>query len=73
MRPIRVLAIGLIAAGALALVYGGFSYTKKTHEGHIGSLELSIKDKEHVNIPVWAGIGAIVIGVGFLLVRPVKS
>lgn len=73
MRPIRGLAIGLIAAGALALAYGGFSYTRKTHEGHIGSLELSIKDKEHVNIPVWAGIGAIVIGVGFLLVPSAKS
>jgi TRAP-type C4-dicarboxylate transport system permease small subunit len=68
VKPLRGVAIALIAAGALALAYGGFSYTKKTHEGHIGSLDLSIKDKEHVNIPVWAGVGAIVIGVGFLLV-----
>jgi TRAP-type C4-dicarboxylate transport system permease small subunit len=63
----------LLAAGVLALVYGGFSYTKKTHEGHIGSLELSIKDKEHVNVPVWAGVAAVVIGAGFLLIPARKT
>jgi hypothetical protein len=50
------------------LAYGGFSYTKTTHEAKIGSLELSMKDKETVNVPVWAGVGAIVIG-GILLKR----
>jgi TRAP-type C4-dicarboxylate transport system permease small subunit len=58
----------LIAAGVLALAYGGFSYTKRTHEGHIGSLELSVKDKEHVNVPAWAGVAAIIVGVGCLLI-----
>jgi hypothetical protein len=67
MKPIRGIALALIVGGALALAYGGFSYTKNTHEAHIGSLDLSIKDKEHVNIPVWAGVGAIVIGAGLLL------
>jgi hypothetical protein len=51
----------------LALVYGGFTYTKDTHEMKIGPIEMSIKDKETVNIPIWAGVGAIVIG-GVLLV-----
>jgi hypothetical protein len=62
-------AMGLIVVGILALVYGGFSYTKDTHDAKIGPLELSVKDKERVNIPVWAGVGAIVIGGGLLLVR----
>jgi len=53
-------------------VYGNFSYTKETHEAKIGSLELSVKDKETVNVPVWAGAGAIVIG-GLLLLVPKKS
>ena len=52
-------------------MYGGFSYTKKTHEAKIGSLELSVKDQETVNVPVWAGVGAIVVG-GFLLLAPGK-
>jgi hypothetical protein len=49
------------------LAYGSFSYTKETHETKIGPIELSVKDKQTVNVPVWAGVGAIVIG-GVLLV-----
>jgi len=67
MDAIKMVAIALIAGGVLALVYGGFTYTKETHEMKIGPIELSIKDKETVNIPIWAGVGAIVIG-GVLLV-----
>lgn len=67
MNAIKVVALALILAGALGLVYGGFTYTKETHEAKLGPIELSVKDKETVNIPVWAGIGAIVIG-GALLV-----
>jgi len=62
----------LIAIGILGLAYGSFSYTKETHEATIGSLELSVKDKETVNVPVWAGVGAIVAG-GILLVVPRTS
>ena len=69
MNPIRILAIVLIVAGVLGLVYGSFSYTKETHEAKIGPLELSVKEKETVNVPQWAGVGAIVIGAVLLLVR----
>ena len=72
MSAIKMVGIGLIAAGILGLVYGGFSYTKETHEAKIGSLELSVKDKETVNVPVWAGVAAIVVG-GFVLLVPTKS
>ena len=67
MNTTRLIAIVLIVAGVLGLVYGGFSYTKDTTAVKIGPLELSVKEKETVNIPMWAGIGAIVIG-GLLLV-----
>ena len=66
MDAIKVTAIALIIAGALGLMYGGFSYTKETHEANVGPIKLSIADKETVNIPVWAGVGAIVIGVALL-------
>jgi hypothetical protein len=67
MNTAKTIAIALIAAGLLALVYGGFSYTKDTTAVKLGPIELSVKEKETVNIPVWAGVGSIVIG-GLLLV-----
>ena len=67
MNTTRLIAIVLIVASVLGLVYGGFSYTKDTTAVKVGPIELSVKEKETVNIPMWAGIGAIVIG-GLLLV-----
>ena len=72
MSAVKMVGIALIAAGILGLTYGSFSYTKETHEAKIGSLELSMKDKETVNVPVWAGVGAIVVG-GLLLLVPKKK
>jgi multidrug transporter EmrE-like cation transporter len=69
MSPIKIVAIVLIIAGAVALAYGGFSYTKETHKAEIGPLHLTVQEKDQVNIPQWAGIGAIVLGV-VLLVLP---
>lgn len=63
----------LIAAGVLGLVYGSFSYTRDTHDAKLGPLELSVKDKETVNVPVWAGVVAIVIGGALLLVGSKKG
>jgi len=66
MNSIRIIAIVLLVAGTLGLAYGGFSYTKDTTALKVGPLELSVKEKETVNIPIWAGVGAIVAG-GLLL------
>jgi hypothetical protein len=73
MNAVKMAAIVLIAAGVLGLVYGSFSYTKDTHEAKLGPLELSVKDRETVNVPVWAGVGAIVIGGAVLLVGRKKG
>jgi hypothetical protein len=73
MNAVKMAAVVLIAAGVLGLVYGGFSYTKDTHEAKLGPLELSVTDKETVNVPVWAGVGAIVIGGALLLVGGKKG
>jgi hypothetical protein len=69
MSAVKMLGIVLIVAGGLGLLYGGFTYTQDTHEAKLGPLELSIKDKKTVNIPIWAGVGAIVAGGILLLVR----
>ena len=66
MNPVRLVAIIIIVAGALGLLYGSFSYTKATHDVKLGPIEFSVKEKETVNVPMWTGIGAIVVG-GLLL------
>jgi hypothetical protein len=73
MSSTKIIAIILIIAGVLGLAYGKFSYTKETHEAKVGPLEMSVKDKETVNVPVWAGVGAIVVGAGLLLVGGRRS
>jgi len=73
MNAAKIAAIVLILVGVLGLAYGSFSYTKETHETKIGPLELSVKDKQTVNIPVWAGVGAIVAGGALLVFGSKKS
>jgi TRAP-type C4-dicarboxylate transport system permease small subunit len=72
MNSIKGVAVVLIAVGIAGLAYGGFSYTRETHAAQIGSLELTVKDQRTVNVPVWAGVSAIVIGAGLLLIPPKK-
>ncbi len=66
MDSLKILGITLLVAGVLALAYGGFSYTKDTTAVKLGPIELSVREKESVNLPVWAGAAAILAG-GFLL------
>jgi hypothetical protein len=68
MNSTKMAALVLIVAGALALAYGGFTYTKDTHEADIGPIHMSVDEKEHVSVPVWAGVGAVVLGGVLLLV-----
>ena len=67
MNAIKMFAIALIVVGTLGLAYGGFSYTKDTTVVKLGSVELTAKEKETVNIPMWVGIAAIFAG-GLMLV-----
>ncbi len=69
MDALRLMAFALIVIGALALAYGGFTYTKETHTADLGPIQLSVDEKERVQVPVWAGIGAVLLGGGLLLVR----
>ena len=67
MGATKLAAIVLVIAGALALAYGGFTYTKQSTAVSIGPIELNVKEKKTVNVPIWAGIASIVLG-GILLV-----
>ena len=73
MNALKIAALALIAAGILGLIYGGLTYTKVTHQAKIGPIEMAVKEKETVNIPVWEGVGAIVLGAGCLLVGSRKA
>ncbi len=72
MNAIKIVAITLMIAGVLGLVYGGFSYTKATHTADIGPLHLAVQEKQRVNVPLWVGIGALV-GGALLLVTARKG
>ena len=67
MGAVRIAAIAIIIAGVLALLYGGFSYTRESTAAKLGPLELKVEEKNRVNIPMWAGVAAIVAG-GLVLV-----
>ena len=67
MSAQKMIALVLLVGGILGVVYGGFSYTRETHTADLGPLHISVAEKERVNVPMWAGVGAIVIG-GVLLV-----
>lgn len=69
MNPIKMFAIILIVAGGLGLLYGGFTYTKDTHQAKLGPIVLSVTEKESVNIPIWLGVGALAAGLMLLFVR----
>ncbi len=73
MNAVKLVGVVLIAAGLAGLLYGGFSFTRETHEIKLGPIELSVKEKQAVNIPVWAGVGAILIGAGLLLIGGKKG
>jgi hypothetical protein len=73
MNSTKLVGIILVVAGTLGLLYGGFSYTKDTTAVKLGPIELSVKEKETFNVPIWAGVGAIVIGGLLLLVGGKKD
>jgi hypothetical protein len=68
----KILAIVLLAAGTLALVYRGFNYTAEKHTAHFGPVDFELKEKKRLELPVWAGVVAIVAGAA-LLVLPSKK
>jgi hypothetical protein len=68
MKGTKLLGLVLLVLGVLALAYGGFSYTKSTEKASIGPIKIEVHDKERVNVPLWAGVAAAVVG-GVLLAR----
>jgi hypothetical protein len=72
MNAYMIVAVVLIVAGILGLVYGQFSYTKESQGAKLGPIELTIKEKQTVNVPVWAGAGSVVLGAAMLVFALIK-
>ncbi len=73
MSAVKIMAIVLMVAGIAGLLYGNFSYTKETHDIKLGPIEMSVAEKQTVNVPAWAGVGAIVLGGVLLLYASKKT
>jgi len=69
MKFIPFVAIALIAGGAALLVYGQVTYTRDVDKAKLGPIELTVTEKETVNVPNWAGVGTIVAGTALLLYK----
>jgi len=67
MDPRKIVAVALLVAGVLVLVYRGFTYPEK-HTADLGPLHVSVKEEKSVGLPVWLGVGLVVLGGGLLLV-----
>lgn len=63
----KIIGVLLITAGALGLIYGGFTYTKETHSAKLGPIVLQVQEKETVYVPVILSASGIALGM-FLLV-----
>ena len=68
MKGTRLLGVVLVVLGVLALAYGGFNYTRRSEKASIGPFNIEVQERERVTIPLWAGLGAAIVG-GVLLVR----
>ena len=67
MRPLSILGIVLIVLGLVAMFAGGFSYTKDKETADLGPVDITVKDKEHVRVPMPVSAGVIVLGVVLLV------
>ncbi len=59
----RAAGIILIVVGILMMVFTGFSFEKEKSLVEIGDLEITTKEKEHINWSTYAGGAVMLIGV----------
>ena len=65
----KIIGILLVVAGALGLLYGGFSYTKVTHGAKLGPIVVHVQEEETVYVPVFLSVGALALGVFLVVFR----
>jgi drug/metabolite transporter (DMT)-like permease len=66
MKGTKLAGAMLLVLGLLALVYGGFTYSKEETDARIGPVKIEVQEKKRVNVPVWAGAAAVLAGAVLL-------
>ncbi len=67
MTALRIIGAALLILGLAGFLTGGFSFTKETTHAQLGPLQLSVQERESVNVPQWLSIGAMVAGAVVLV------
>ena len=62
MKLKSLAGLALVALGAASLAWPELRYTRATHDARLGPLEFTLKQKETVRIPSWAGLAAVALG-----------
>jgi hypothetical protein len=62
-----MVGIILLVCGGLSLAYGGFTYTKNRTDVDLGIVSFQVTERETVNLPIWFGVGLLVVGGGLLV------
>jgi hypothetical protein len=62
MSGTKIAGLLLIIAGIVGLAYGRMSFTKEVHKASVGPISLMARETQDVVIPMWAAVGAVVVG-----------
>lgn len=69
----RIAGIILIVLGALGLLYGGFSYTRRRDTVKLGPMSATIEQRESVPVPPILGGIAVIAGIALLVISRRKA
>ncbi|MES2412456.1 MAG: hypothetical protein V4614_01550 [Pseudomonadota bacterium] len=73
MNAAKIAGIVLVVIGLAGFFTGGFSFTKDKTAAKVGPIELTVKERESINIPQWLSIGAVALGAIVLVAGFRKS
>lgn len=63
----KVAGILLVVLGAVALIYGGFNYTRQRNVLDVGPIHATVNSQEHVAFPPIVGGLALALGAVLLV------
>jgi hypothetical protein len=72
MTPARIAGLFLIVVGVVALLWGGFSWTREKTVVDLGPVKATAEERETIPLPPVVGGVALVAGI-VLLVLPRKK
>ncbi|MGE5178872.1 MAG: hypothetical protein ACM3PF_07265 [Bacteroidota bacterium] len=67
MKTLAIVGALLIALGLAGLVWGGVTYTKSKDTAKLGPIDITVKEKKTVPVPMPVSVVAVVGGVVLLV------